>query len=446
MKLNYQKLQKYCLGTEHIQNTQAHILMNASLILAFFSLIFLILSWFIDFKEGKIILLINFCVYFSFPFLLRLKIPLFFLSQLFILHGGFVVVSIIIFDGGLYSNVLPWMAAIPTISLLVTNKKTSYFWLVVSLLIVIIFAILDQKGFKFPRTHNQELYALSQSLVIMGLISVIFTLNLIFEQARSNAVIKLNQKNQELNQQRSEIMIQAAQLQELNQLKTQILSAISHDFRSPLVSIKSVLSVLDDKLLSSEDFDSMQKELTHRLDVTLNSMDNLLQWSKSQMGESSHTDKSIFSVAKAIESSVQLLKDMSQHKKIIIIQDLPSEIMIYADLEQIKIIVRNLLSNAIKFSNEGSNIYITVSERDNKVNVSIRDEGIGIDQNQLDSLFVLGKHKSTFGTNNEKGTGLGLLLFKEYIEQNGGDFEIKSEKNKGSEFKFTLPKSSENLA
>ncbi len=439
MKKQYQQLKKYLLGEKYAHNEQAHLFINACLIISAFSLLFYFISVLIGFKEGKQILLSNFLSYIILLFLLKSRIHLYFLTQMMIILASFTVVALIVFDGGLYSNVIPWLAGIPTASLLITNKKSSFFWLLVVLFLVFLFAFLDIQGVKFLRTHNPTWYPISQSLIVMGLILLIYSFNIIFERARNRANLFLNEKNKELQQQRLESLKQAEELRELNQLKTQILSAISHDFRSPLVSIKSVLSVLDDKLLSSEDFESMQKELTHRLDITLDSMDNLLQWSRSQIGQDSQASKTSFPIKKAIESSTRLLKDMMKHKKITLERSIHSDVEVSADFEQIQIVFRNLVSNAIKFSYEGSKIYIHVHKADKHVKIGIKDEGIGMTQEQLESLFVLGKHKSTFGTKNEKGTGLGLLLIKDYIEKNDGDFEIRSEQGKGSEFIFTLP-------
>jgi signal transduction histidine kinase len=168
-------------------------------------------------------------------------------------------------------------------------------------------------------------------------------------------------------------------------------------------------------------------------------LENLLEWSRIQIGvakaEPVLTDISII-----INETITSLKELSHTKNIKIITTVQCETYVFADEEMIKSVIRNLLTNAIKFSHPEGYIKITSSESKDSINVSIVDKGIGIKAGLLENLFRIDKSTTTKGTLGEKGTGLGLILCKEFMDKNHGKLLVSSVEKEGSTFTIVLPK------
>ncbi|MGM0531523.1 MAG: sensor histidine kinase, partial [Bacteroidota bacterium] len=165
---------------------------------------------------------------------------------------------------------------------------------------------------------------------------------------------------------------------------------------------------------------------------------NLLDWSRAQSGRIEFKPESIELVT-IINEVADLLEDTAKQKSIAISQKLPHHISVYADKEMVSTILRNLISNGIKFTNHGGEIIIDAAQKEDHLVVSVADNGVGISEEDIDKLFRLDYSYSTTGTNNEKGTGLGLLLCKDFIEMHGGKIWAESQPGAGSVFYFSLP-------
>ena len=165
---------------------------------------------------------------------------------------------------------------------------------------------------------------------------------------------------------------------------------------------------------------------------------NLMEWSRSQTGRMDfHPD--YFELVEFLGDIVPLFDDIAGQKSISITSDYPPNAMVFADQAMISTVFRNLISNAIKFTQSGGKITLTIRPNHEGVLVSVEDSGIGIPQNMICKLFRIDQSYSTTGTNNEEGTGLGLILCKEFVEKHGGTIWVESEEGKGSTFNFTLP-------
>jgi signal transduction histidine kinase len=230
------------------------------------------------------------------------------------------------------------------------------------------------------------------------------------------------------------------ELKELNSTKDKLFSIIAHDLRSPFNNIigftQLLLENINDITLSET-----KKHLNiiySSANSTLNLLDNLLNWAKSQTGKIRfHPKKIIFS--DIITDVLNLERSIAKAKDITLNQYIPKYIEVYADENMLKIIVRNLISNAIKFTNKGGLISISAMIKKDFAEIVITDNGIGISKKKCRQLFAISSNKSTQGTENEKGSGLGLILCKEFIKKIGGRIWVESEEGKGSNFKFTLP-------
>ncbi len=245
----------------------------------------------------------------------------------------------------------------------------------------------------------------------------------------------------ELKKTEEKIKEQNKALAEINASKDKLFSIIAHDLRSPLRAILSFSNLIDDESNTSKEVGTIAEYNTYLKQSArnLNSLlENLLQWAKSQLGSIKYQATN-FNLSKVIEDNIEILRLKAKEKSIDIISQIDENIRVHADINMVNTIIRNLLSNAIKFSYPKSEISLFSETEGNMLRLSVRDRGMGISRSKQDMLFKIDSNLSTLGTNNETGTGLGLILCKEFVEENGGLIEIKSEEGKGATFTFTIP-------
>ncbi len=251
---------------------------------------------------------------------------------------------------------------------------------------------------------------------------------------------KLLQKAEEILVQKEQIEEQRNELQHANNTKDKFFSIIAHDLKSPFNALLgfSELLLTKNKEYDADKREKMIKIIYNTADQTLNLLNNLLIWSKIETGEIYFNPKKI-RIDKIIDETVLLLKNIASKKNIEISYKTQNNLFVFADEDMIATVMRNLISNAMKFSHKGSVIKIEEQQIDNnRIQISVSDNGVGIQSEKLKSIFDTDAAISTKGTEGEKGTGLGLKLCKEFIKENNGQIWVKSEANKGSTFYFTL--------
>lgn len=230
-------------------------------------------------------------------------------------------------------------------------------------------------------------------------------------------------------------------LKESNDSKDKFFSILAHDLRNPfgaLFSASDLLNKYYNRIDEVKKKDYIQKIHNSSKQVLL-LLENLLEWSRAQIG-SLKANPENFDVEKVISGNIALLKEAASSKKIELFSKTDSETIIYADRNMIATVIRNLLTNALKFSSENDKVWIETKKYfEKELWISICDTGSGIKEDDLPKLFNIESGFSTNGTKNEKGTGLGLLLCKEFIELNKGTISVESEYGKGSKFIFTVP-------
>ena len=231
---------------------------------------------------------------------------------------------------------------------------------------------------------------------------------------------------------------QTEELQQLNQLKDRIFSIIAHDLRGPLINLSEIIKMTSADMITIEEFKILAPTLSRDISYTTDLLDNILHWSRSQL-KGYGINKVFFDLKSMLVNEVNYHLPVAEAKKVQIIQDVFPGEMVYADRLMIQIVVRNILNNAIKFCNENCEIHITaVYKTDGFIELCIEDNGVGMSESTLKKMFN-GEGSSTRGTMNEKGTGLGLVICKEFIEKNDGKLIVKSELGKGSSFYIYLP-------
>lgn len=230
------------------------------------------------------------------------------------------------------------------------------------------------------------------------------------------------------------------ELKEANTTKDKFFSIIAHDLKNPLGSFRAISKLL------FEDFDSFEEsEKREFIEVMKNSADslyrlleNLLEWSRAQRGKIEFNPIE-FNLKLLSIQIFNLLKGSAENKKIVLVNKIPTTFPIFADENMLNTVLRNLITNAIKFTNQGGKITLDAIYENNEINISVSDSGVGMNSETINKLFRIDTKVSALGTNNETGTGLGLILCKEFVEKHGGKIWVESEIGKGSTFYFSLP-------
>ncbi|WP_442587751.1 sensor histidine kinase [Pedobacter sp. AW31-3R] len=237
---------------------------------------------------------------------------------------------------------------------------------------------------------------------------------------------------------KSKADVREVELVSLNESKNKLFSIVAHDLRSPLASIQNYLELLKQVYLTDEEKENIQDHLLHSTKSTSEMLSNILSWTKAQMdGISLNLVR--FSVSRVLHNTLQVQFLQAKAKGIELNYPESSDLTMFADPDMMQLVVRNLLNNAIKFTPSGGKIWIEYSEDDLRFTIMIRDTGIGIAKKNHAEIFSL-KSQSTFGTDNEKGVGLGLVLTKSYVELQNGTISLESEEGKGTTFLLTFQK------
>jgi len=259
----------------------------------------------------------------------------------------------------------------------------------------------------------------------------------LIEEKNRELTLKVAERTEELKKQTQLLEEQNVDLHKLNKHKDLLFSIIGHDLRNPLANIKGVLTLMKEGLLSKEEIQQITVEVEKSIESVLTMLNNLLMWSLQQSGDIKMQPDEL-KLNDIIDENFILLGPQASQKGVELINQVPGETKIYADLQMILLVVRNLLSNAIKFTDSGGKVSVLAHSTDDKTIFKIADTGTGIEKDNLSKLFT-DELYTTQGTAKEKGTGLGLKLCKDFIEDNNGIIEVESEEGQGTTFTITLP-------
>jgi signal transduction histidine kinase len=257
-------------------------------------------------------------------------------------------------------------------------------------------------------------------------------------------VYRSGQRRRQINtlllQHQEDMEKRSEELERLNQVKDKFFSIISHDLRSPINALAGLLDLLDKGAVKPEELPNHVQELKSRFNHTRTLLNNLLDWTLLQMDKLNLQANKI-DLHKIVDENIQLLASV-QNKQIELKNLIPASAIAWADSNTVNLVIRNLMTNAIKFTNDRGVVVIAAEEKPTEWLVSVSDNGIGMNADVLKILFDKTAPYTTRGTANEKGTGLGLILCKEFVEKNGGKIWVDSKPGEGSKFSFTLPKPS----
>lgn len=338
------------------------------------------------------------------------------------------------FNSGIYGPNLVLFCLILLITIVVVPKKQLGLW--IGLNLVTVFGVLFVEYLYpelIPNVYVDDLTKTIDFAVTYGVAALLICLSISFIRnnydRERNAVFL---KNLEIEEQSSQILEQNKELEKLNSEKAKLFSIVAHDIRSPLSSILGYLEVLAEADITKEEDTQIKQRLFQVTKDTSEMLANVLSWSKSQL-DGAKVDIVKVDVAYELRKGLNLEKNIADRKGIVLELNLLDDVYIAADLNMFLIVVRNLVNNAIKFTPEGGRVVVSTAQNQTSSFLRVWDNGLGISENEQHNLFKM-KALSTFGTNNEKGVGLGLLLCREFTELQGGKIWYEANEDKGSTF------------
>ncbi len=289
-------------------------------------------------------------------------------------------------------------------------------------------------------TSNFFLYLFNQVTAIIFIFYALFLIkkeNNLYQFGILATNKALQETNDKIEKQKQEIEQKAAELSELNLLKNKLFSVISHDMKTPMYALRNLFRGMQQQDMSGEEIKAIIPDVVNDLNYTTGLMENLLHWVKNQM-DAANISPIELDIEEIAEDAIHVHKLQANTKKISIKKEVVGNFRVIGDKDMVKLVLRNLLSNAIKFTPENGKIVIRIKRENSFCRVSIIDNGIGMDSAAMAKIQE-NNYYSTNGTSQESGTGLGLMLSKDFLSKNGGELFVESEPGKGSVFSFTLP-------
>ncbi len=366
----------------------------------------------------------------------HLKSTLNITSHLIYIIGLGATISFALIDQMITFAVTPYLIALIFIPLIIImDIRFAIFYIALA---HIVFLVL------YPHYQSNPDFILNRSVnsSSAAILSIIIAfVNWSKNVSEFNYKKKINEQQLELNKRNSELLNMNKNLTDINSEKNKFFSIVAHDLRAPIGNYKTLI---DELINYYEDMNEVERfEIIQQIKKssvnTYNLLEDLLEWAKSQMSDSSF-DKIEHDIVELTKACIKINETNLSNKSINLTFNYPdSSLLLHFDYNLIKSAILNLISNAVKFSNLGCNIEINIIKTNNDALISVKDNGIGMTQEQIETLFILSKKISQVGTKGELGSGLGLILVKGIVDKHNGKIWINSEINKGTTFTFSLP-------
>jgi two-component system sensor histidine kinase/response regulator len=266
---------------------------------------------------------------------------------------------------------------------------------------------------------------------------VIYIIIRFMRRSHDNERKTAEEKTIAVEESKAQILIQKEQLEQSNIEKNKLMSIISHDLRTPLFNIQNYLELLNTNEVDSTDRPILEKALLQTTNNTVKMLSNLLHWSRSQM-EGIHVQLAEANLLTILSGTLEMEKINALKKEIILSYIIPENLLVIADIDMLQLVIRNLINNAVKFTPSGGSIEIDAQIVLNQCKITVSDNGSGMTADQQKKVFSM-QAEPSYGTANEKGVGLGLVLCKEFIERQGGNIDFESKSGLGSSFYIFIP-------
>ncbi|MEL6534051.1 MAG: HAMP domain-containing sensor histidine kinase [Bacteroidota bacterium] len=339
----------------------------------------------------------------------------------------------------LVTSIIPYM---------IYNLKQDAIWVVSWVLVIFITTFFSFKV-TIDRMLEEDFAVLARQLLDQPIIPLAYFSTLAFlhgslfyfkrnlEEQRDD----IADKHQKLASHQTEILAQRDNLEELNEVKNRIFSIIAHDLRSPLNSLQSIISLFrTDGELSPHQLQELINKIGIKVQNVSALLNNLLYWAMSQMDAKLTMKPKYLQVRPFVQETWQLFAEAAEEKNIGLVAEVPRDLPpLLADEDALRLVLRNLMANAIKFTHPYGKVTLTAKHIPGAIRISVEDTGIGMTKEQIDNVIAGTVSQSVLGTKNEKGTGLGLLITKEFLERNGGTLSISSTPGENTHISFTLP-------
>ena len=317
-----------------------------------------------------------------------------------------------------------------------------------SMLCYLIAAVVPHDYYFSLAASNYGFFVLNHLLAMGFIFYALYLIKKENTDYQHNLILKsdeLHRRNLEIERQSAEIAEKATllekqtyELSELNQVKNKLFSVIAHDLKTPMYALRNIFLSMQNEKMPAKEIKQMLPSIVNEMNYTTSLMENLLQWAKTQMKNSS-VHREVIDLKIMTHETMQILQLQASNKKIYLESRIDSPVYCFADREMVNLVIRNLLSNAIKFTPENGKVLVSASNNASFVEIFVQDTGIGMSSEHMRQLFG-DMYYTTKGTASENGTGLGLKLCKHFLEKNGGEISVKSTPGEGSVFSFTLPR------
>ncbi len=415
----------YLIGNDKKFSLENRIFHSFSVLVIFFCFLYLFLNIFLSLiGPGLVILAIitfHSWVFYISRFKDRFKTAVIisafecniFIGVNYFLNAGIIGPSLIMF----FSTLFLLTSIIP--------KNRIVFWLVINILVVGGIVITE---FYFPSTiidtYNDRFTHFIDTFLSYIILIVLMVLGIYY--SRSSYL-----------KQQIELRARSIELAKINEEKNKIFSIVSHDLRSPLAAVQQYLNLLANTDIDSQDKIMLESKLLNSTNDAQYLLTNLLHWSKNQM-DGTRVKKEILNLHQTLSNTFNIASEFAKGKGIALIWSCDDQTKIYADADMLQLVIRNLLNNALKFTKSGGKVILEAKEDLGRCLIEIKDNGIGMSENVKNKLFSMNT-TSSLGTQNEKGTGIGLMLCKEYIDLQGGEISVESKEKLGTEIKLSFP-------
>ncbi|MCL5127684.1 ATP-binding protein [Algibacter sp. L4_22] len=285
--------------------------------------------------------------------------------------------------------------------------------------------------------ENEQKQLIQRSYIYISVLVILACAIIIIILKKNNKT--QNRLNKKLIENTLALKKNEAHLNNANSTKNKLFSIIAHDLKGPINSFKSLFDLFNKSELTTEEFMQFMPQIGENIDSIAFTLNNLLTWGQTQM-HGLVTKPNYTTIKTLVDESLKLLAKQAEVKSITATNNIDQKVVTWSDKDQIDIVIRNLISNAMKFTREHGEITIDASEKSDFWEIAVRDNGVGISQEDQINIFKDEETFTSYGTSNEKGTGLGLRVCKEMVQNNGGTIWVESTLNHGSSFYFTVPK------
>lgn len=356
----------------------------------------------------------------------------------FAVTANFIFLFNYFFNSGIFGPNMVIFCLTLMVTIVVVPRKELLVWIFLNLTTVFGVLVLEYYNPKLiPNVYPSDLAKTIDFGVTYIVGALLISSTILFMRSNYDDERKIvSKKNNEIEEQNAKIIQQNQTLEKLNSEKAKLFSIVAHDIRSPLSSVLGYLEVLAETDLTQSENEIIKTQLLQVTKDTFEMLANVLAWSKTQFS-GANVDFIAVNVGEELFGGLSLERAVALRKDITLEILIKDEVIVVADLNMFQLVIRNLVNNAIKFTPIGGRVTISVDKNNDCCFIRIKDNGIGIKKQDRENLFNL-TALSTFGTNNEKGVGLGLLLCKDFTELQGGDISYEASEEVGSTFLVTF--------